>query len=152
MPIAVLTGLLPWLAIAVVLLEFSLADDLPAPGVARAFRSAGVALLLATAAGAWLVPLLVPVSDLLVAAGSLIFLLLQRLLRAAFRRWKGDEPVLVATGARGTARGGRIFHEPGADRRVTALDYLFSFLLGVAMLISAAPAIAEIVERSGPGG
>lgn len=152
MPVTVLTGPLPWLAIAVVLLGFSLADDLPAPGVARAFRTAGVALLLATAAGALLAPGDVPVSHLLVAAGPLFFLLLHRLLRAAFRRWKGDEPVLVATGGWGTARGGRIFHEPGAERRVTLLDYLFSFLLGVAMLISAAPAIAEIVERSGPGG
>ncbi|MGD2067757.1 MAG: hypothetical protein PVI57_03665 [Gemmatimonadota bacterium] len=138
---------LPWLVIAVVLVEFALADELPAPRVRRAFLGAGAVLVAVTATAAWLSPPLATPTHLATACGPLAFLLLHAALRALFRSVKQSEPVLLFTpdAHRGGSR--RLFHEPDAPRRVTGWDYVYSLSVGVAMLLSAAPALNEIIAR-----
>lgn len=136
---------LPWLAIAVVLVGFGLADELPAPRVRRSFLGVATVLVAVTATAVWRRPPLAAPFHLLIACGPLGFLLLHAGLRAAFRAVKEGEPVLLFTP--GAHRGGadRLFHEPGAPRRVTGWDYVYSLSVGVGMLLSVAPALSEII-------
>lgn len=138
---------LPWLAIALVLLAFALADDLPAPSVRRAFLFAGLALVGLAGVAVGMAEAASP-SPLLTASGPLAFLLIHQGLRWVFRRWKGDEPVLTTAGSAGSG-GERFAFQKGVERRVTWMDYLYTFALGTGMLVACAPAIAELVERFG---
>ena len=79
-------------------------------------------------------------------AGPLGFLLAHEALRRLFRAWKGGEPVLATRGARSGS--GRIWFEPERARTVDARDYLYSFLLGLAMLLAVMPAMAEMIARN----
>lgn len=135
--------LLPWIVIAFVILGFSLADDLPAPVVGRAFLTAGLALVALTAVALWFSPGVAEPGDLLVAAGAPAFLVVHRVLRAAFRRWKGDEPILAGAGDPTT---GRFFYEVEQPRRLEWRDYVYSFLLGLGMLLAAMPAMERLVD------
>lgn len=137
-------SLLPWITIGVLVIEFSLSDDLPAPRVRRATVVAGLLLLAAvsftrTIGGTrwW--------NDTLAAAGPLAYLLIHQVLRATFRKWKGEEPNLVASGT-GQASRRRFFYQKDSTRRVTWLDYLYTFCLGMGMLLAAAPAIRRIID------
>jgi len=58
---------------------------------------------------------------------------------------KGGEPVLTYHASVRTSGASRLFSEPDAERRVSGWDYAYSFLVGVAMLVSVAPALREIV-------
>lgn len=49
-------SVLPWVAIAVILVEFVLVDELPAPRVRRVMIAVGVVLLLLTAFAIWRMP------------------------------------------------------------------------------------------------
>lgn len=141
---------LPWVAIAVILVEFVLVDELPAPRVRRVMIAVGVVLLLTTFAIGRMPPLaLFP--HLLVASGPLAFLLLAELLRRAVLRLKGGEPVLLFTPDAWQGRARRAFFEPDASRRVSGWDVAYTLLVGLGMLLAAAPAMAEIVRRSGAG-
>lgn len=138
---------LPWIAMAVVLVEFALADELPAAGVRRVFLLVGGLLLGATAA-AMLVPGgVVGPDDLLVASAPVLFLAIHAGLRAVFRRLKGAEPALLfvpAAHREGGAR--RWFFEPGEPRSNGGWDLLYSMLVGVGMLVVLLPAMAAVVE------
>lgn len=136
---------------AVILVEFVLVEELPAARVRRVMICVGVLLLLLTALAVWRTPRLAPVPHLLVASGPLAYLLLNELLRRAVLRWKSDEPVLLFTPDAWRGRTKRVFFEPDASRRVSGWDVAYTLLVGMGMLLAAAPAIAEIVERSGAG-
>lgn len=136
--------LLPWIVIVFVILGFSLADDLPAPVVGRTFLTAGVALVALTAVALWFSPDVAAPGDLLVAAGAPAFLVVHRVLRAVFRRWKGDEPVLAGAGAPGAAR---FFYEVEQPRRLGWRDYVYTFFLGIGMLLAALPAMERLVDQ-----
>ncbi len=140
-------SVLPWLVVAVVVLAFSLADDLPAPEVRRIFLVIGIGISVVTAALSWYAPDAAGASYVFAALGPLGFLLFHHVLRTAFRTWKGGEPVLVATGGSGSGSG-RFSYEKGVPRQVQFLDYLYTFLLGCGMLLAAAPAIARVVDAS----
>jgi hypothetical protein len=132
---AILQGrLLPWLAIIAILLAFSVADDLARERVRRAFLVIALGLMGATAVAAAISPGAVPGSHLLVAAGPLTFLLGQQLLRFGMRAWTGCEPVLMSVGVHG--RGG------GANQ---AANYLYSFVVGVLMLLAVSPALGQLL-------
>lgn len=138
---------LPWVVLALILVEFALADELPAP---RVWRIAVIAGLMPLAVGVAAV-LVVPVQPVLevvgIALGPSAFLVLHAVLRVGLLRLKASEPVLMfGPGAR-RGRPKRSFYEPAAPRRVSAWDHVYSMLVGVAMLLSAAPAIAEIIRR-----
>lgn len=142
---------LPWVAMAVILVEVVLVDELPAARVRRVMIGVGVLLLLLTALAVWRTPPLALVSYLLVASGPLAFLLLNELLRRAVLRLKGAEPVLLFTPEAWQGRSRRAFFEPDASRRVSGWDVAYTLLVGVGMLLAATPAMAEIVQRSGGG-
>jgi hypothetical protein len=137
---------LPWVAVGLVLVEFALADDLPDERVRRVFAAAGVAVLFGAT---WKMPLALLGPTLAIAAGPLAFLVGHGALRHLFRRWKGEEPVLATRGS-ASASGGRAFFEPAEPRTVGWRDYLYSFLLGLAMLLCVSPALADIIVRAGP--
>lgn len=142
---------LPWVVLAVILVQFVLVDELPAARVRRVMIGVGVVLLLLTAFAIWRMPSLAPVPHLLVASGPLAFLLLTELLRRAVLRLKGGEPVLLFTPDAWQRRTRRVFFEPDAPRRVSGWDSPYTLLVGVGALLAAAPAVAEIVRRSGAG-
>lgn len=142
---------LPWVSIALILVEFVLVDELPAPRVRRVTIGVGVLLLLLAALALWRSPPLALVPHLLVASGPLAFLLLHELLRRAVLRLKGGEPVLLFTPDAWQGRSRRAFFEPDAPRRRSGWDLAYTLLTGVAMLLAALPAIGEIVQRSGGG-
>lgn len=144
----VFLSVLPWLVIALVIVEFSLADDLPAPPVRRAFLVTGLGLVLLTAGMLWISPGSSDWSYLLVAVGPAAFLLIHHVLRSIFRKWKGDEPVLMTTGS-SSGMTGRFFYETDTHRRVGFTDYVYSFLLGAGMLLAAAAAIEKLVGAAG---
>ena len=131
--------ILPWVAVAGVLLAFSLSNDLPQPAVRRAFLIGG--LLLPALTAVWAAASeTVQRTDALVAAAPLVFLLVHHVLRSTFRRFTGEAPIVVSPGAR-RATGSRFFGE-AVNRRVTFMDYLFTFLLGVGMLLVVGGALA----------
>lgn len=136
---------LPWIVIGIVLVEFALADELPAPAVRRTVLGGGTALLIFVAGGLWISPATVGPGHLLAAAGPLAFLLLHAGLRRFFAAVKGGEPVLAYHASVRTSGSSRLFFEPDAERRLSGWDYAYSFLVGVAMLVSVAPALSEIV-------
>lgn len=142
---------LPWVAMAVILVEFALVDELPSAQVRRVMIGVGVLLLLVAAPAVWWTPPLALFPYLLVASGPLAFLLLAALLRRAVLPLKGDEPVLLFTPDAWQGRSSRAFFEPEASRHVTGWDIAYTLLVGLGMLLAAAPAMAEIVQRSGAG-
>lgn len=138
-----LASILSGTSIALVVVMFALADDLPAPQVRHVALAVGWSLpaLAAITAGAW--PETIPPTIILVALGPLGFLALHHLLRWVFLRWKGDEPVLCFQASPG--RRSQFWYEPERTHRVTGLDYLYSFLVGAAMLLSLTPAMHTFV-------
>lgn len=126
--------------IALVVVMFALADELPDPRVRLGALTVGGGLtaLVGTAMGASSGSIRPAV--VLVALGPLVFLTLHHVLRRVFLRWKGEEPVLCYHPRREGDRS-RFRYEPERTDRVTVLDYLYSFLVGAAMLLSVLPAI-----------
>jgi hypothetical protein len=142
---------LPWVVMAVILVEFALVEELPAPRVRRVTIGVGVFLLVVTALAVWRTPPLAPVPHLLVASGPLAYLLLAELLRRAVLRLKGGEPVLLFTAQAWQGRARRAFFEPDASRRVSGWDVVYTLLVGMAALLAMMPAMGEIVRRGGAG-
>lgn len=141
-------SMLPWIALGTVVILFSLSDDLPDARVRRVAVAVGLVLLALGAVAAGSSPRSGPWGLPIVAAGPFLYLLLHHLLRQAFRKWTGKEPNLMVTGmGDGTSR--RFFYERNTIRRTNWLDFLYSFLLGISMLLSAAPAIGWVIEAGG---
>ncbi len=140
--------LLPWLVLVLLVLEFSLSDDLPAAGVRRMFVGVGLGLLAFTGIAALFYPHVAGPANLLIAAGPLIYLLIHGGLRRLFWKWRKSEPRMARAGNRHTAQG-VFFYEGGPSRPVSWTDYLYTLVLGLGMLFSATAAIREIVQRSG---
>ena len=140
--------ILPWVVLAIILVEFTLTDELPAPRVRRMAVGAGIVLMATSAAAAMVVPVRTVLEVIGIALGPLAFLMLHAMLRLGFLRLKASEPVLTFTPESHQGQSTRSFYEPGAPRRVSAWDHLYSMLVGLAMLLSAAPAMAELIRRS----
>jgi hypothetical protein len=139
---------LPWVVIALILVEFTLADELPAPRVRRVAVIAGLMPMAASMTAVMVAPVRTVPEVIGIALGPLTFLVLHAMLRVGFLRLKASEPVLTFTPDSHQGRSTRLWYEPDAPRRVSAWDHVFSMLVGTAMLLSAAPAIAEIIRRS----
>lgn len=142
---AVIQGL-PWVVFGILLVEFALADELPAPRVRRMVVLPGIILMTVSAAATTMVSVRTVAVVIGIAVGPLAFLAAHAVLREGFLRIKGSEPVLMF--GPGAHRTKRSFHEPAVPRRVSLWDYVYSMFVGAAMLLSAAPAMAEIIRRS----
>lgn len=140
-------GVLPWAALALLLIEFTLSNDLPAPAVRRTFLGLGAALLTLAVVAARLASGVFSTNAIVAAGGPLSFLVLHELLRRGFRRLKGAEPSLVSGTGQAGGASSRFFFQPEVERDVTWLDYAYSFLLGAGMLVAAGGAIAVLIER-----
>lgn len=138
---------LPWIVIAMGIVEFALVDDLPAPVVRRTIVAVSFGLVAVTLVATLGVPSPESLPYLLAAAGPLIFLGLHAALRWTFGRLKHGEPVLLYTPEAHRGRTPRYFHQPDASRRVSGWDYPYSLLVGVALLASLAPAMAVLMEH-----
>lgn len=125
-------NLLPWMAMVGVGLGFVAADELDRPVIRRIALTVASLIL---GVGLVLVPSMGPRS-VATAAGPLAFLLGAMLLRRAFRRWKGEEPIMAYVPRQSGPR-------PGL------LDFVYSLLLGLAMLLAVMPAIMSL-PRTGP--
>jgi hypothetical protein len=139
---------LPWMVLGLILVEFALVDDLPAPRVWRIAMAVGIALVAANAAAAMLVSARTVAEVVAIALGPLAFLVLHAALRVGVLRVKSSEPVLTFTPEAHRGQSTRSFYEPLAPRSVTAWDHLYSMFVGLATLLSAAPAVSEIIRRS----
>lgn len=138
---------LPWVVIAVGIVEFALTDELPARSVRRAVIGVSLGLVVLTLAATSRVSSGREMWHLLAASGPLIFLALHAALRWGFKRLKRGEPMLLFTPEAHLGGTRRYFYEPDAPRRVSVWDYPYSLLVGMALLVSLAPAMAELIER-----
>lgn len=86
---------LPWVVIALILVEFTLADELPAPRVRRVAVIAGLMPMAASMTAVMVAPVRTVPEVIGIALGPLTFLVLHAMLRVGFLRLKASEPVLT---------------------------------------------------------
>lgn len=138
---------LPWIVLTILIVEFAASDHLAAGSrLQRLFVAVGAGLMAGTAVAAWTAPEAASLQHAAASAGPLLFLAVHALLRWSFRSLSGRGPIFVSPAAAAGDPSGAGEDDPDGASGASWIDYLYSFLLGVGMLLSAAGAMSVIID------